>query len=88
MQVTIGSNLTKTFNEHLQLPTASNNTMLIIIVVVVVVVVLLLLGCFLIAVIVCLSRKQQKKKERQYTNLIAKMELLEVEMADECKRGG
>ena len=40
-----------------------------------------------IVAIICISRRQGKKKEQQYTNLIAKMELLEYEMADECKRG-
>lgn len=40
-----------------------------------------------IAAIICVSARVSKKKEQQYTNLIAKMELLEYEMADECKRG-
>ena len=40
-----------------------------------------------ISIIIFFSRKQSKKKELQYTNVIAKMELLEVEMVDECKGG-
>ncbi len=40
-----------------------------------------------IVVIILVASRVSKKKERQYTSLIAKMELLEYEMADECKRG-
>lgn len=51
-------------------------------------VVVILVCCVLLVVgIVCFTRRAGKKKEQQYTNLIAKMELLEYEMADECKRG-
>ena len=48
-----------------------------------------ILFCCLVSIIgiTCITRRTSKKKEQQYTNLIAKMELLEYEMADECKRG-
>ena len=49
--------------------------------------VLLIIFCMVIAIIICFSRKQNKKKELQFTNVIAKMELLKVEMVDECKGG-
>ena len=49
--------------------------------------VILLCCVLLIIVIACVATRVSKKKEQQYTNLIARMELLEYEMADECKRG-
>ena len=55
---------------------------------VVIPVAVIFLCCVLsIVAIICFSARVSKKKEQQYTNLIAKMELLEYEMADECKRG-
>ena len=40
----------------------------------------------IVCIICCFSRRA-KAKEKQFTNLLAQMELWEVEMADECKRG-
>ncbi len=37
--------------------------------------------------IICRYNSKHKKTEQRWTNLLAQMELLEVEMADECKRG-
>ena len=37
--------------------------------------------------IICGYKSKHKKTEQRWTNLLAQMELLEVEMADECKRG-
>ncbi len=48
----------------------------------------ILLCCVIwIVAIICISQRLGKKKEQQYTSLIARMELIEYEMADECKRG-
>lgn len=42
---------------------------------------------FLICVIVGCFWRRARAKQKQFTNLLAQMELWEVEMADECKRG-
>ena len=42
---------------------------------------------FAICCIVCCFSRRAKAKDKQFTNLLSRMELWEVEMADECKRG-
>ncbi len=81
-------NIDITLSDRLILSSNPSTNIGLIIGVVAGVVGFLLITCLiLIVAIIMISRKQSKKKERQYTNLIARMELLEVEMADECKRG-
>ena len=41
----------------------------------------------LICCIACCYNSRARKKEKQWTNLLAQMELMEMEMAEECKRG-
>ncbi|XP_064399093.1 plexin-A1-like isoform X2 [Halichondria panicea] len=48
----------------------------------VVVILLVLVMCC----IICVYTSKHKKTEQRWTNLLAQMELLEIEMADECKR--
>ena len=88
LQVSFGRNIVIVLTERLSVTSSPGvNIYLIVGVVAAGVFVLLVFCCMVIAIIICFSRKQSKKKELQYTSLIAKMELLEVEMADECKRG-
>ena len=37
--------------------------------------------------VICCFMRRAKEKDKQFTNLLAQMELWEMEMADECKRG-
>ena len=46
-----------------------------------------LLSLFIICCVVCYHSKKSKKNEQRWTNLLSQMELMEMEMADECKRG-
>ncbi len=47
------------------------------------------LTCFLIIIIIiCGYNSKARQKDKQLTNLLAQMELWEIEMADECKKGG
>ena len=46
-----------------------------------------LLSLFVICCIICCYTRKAREKEKKFTNLLAQMELWEVEMADECKRG-
>lgn len=48
----------------------------------------LLVSLFIICCVVCCFMSRAKAKDKQFTTLLAQMELWEVEMADECKRGG
>ena len=41
----------------------------------------------LICIFLCCFLRRARAKEKQFSNLLAQMELWEVEMADECKRG-
>ena len=41
----------------------------------------------IICCVVCYHRRKSKKTEQRWTNLLSQMELMELEMADECKRG-
>ena len=41
----------------------------------------------LICIFLCCFWRRARAKEKQFSNLLAQMELWEVEMADECKRG-
>ena len=41
----------------------------------------------IICCVVCYHRRKSKKNEQRWTNLLSQMELMELEMADECKRG-
>ena len=90
-QVSVGTNINKVLDNRLPFVTAEEGGTLpitIIVPAVVAPVVVIFLCCLIwIAVIICYSRRAGKKKELQYTSLIAKMELLEYNMADECKRG-
>ena len=47
----------------------------------------LLFSVLIIVCIICCYTRKAKEKEKQFTNLLTQMELWEVEMADECKRG-
>ena len=51
------------------------------------VILVLIVLVLVIFIIVCLYRSKTEQREKQLTNLLAQMELLEIEMADECKRG-
>ena len=42
---------------------------------------------FIVCCVVCYHNKKSKKSEQRWTNLLSQMELMELEMADECKRG-
>ena len=46
-----------------------------------------LLSLLVICCIICWYTRKAREKEKRFTNLLAQMELWEVEMADECKRG-
>ena len=52
---------------------------------------MLLIIVLLLMIMCCIVcgyyKSKHKKTEQRWTNLLAQMELLEVEMADECKRG-
>jgi hypothetical protein len=41
----------------------------------------------IICCVVCYHSRKSKKTEQRWTNLLSQMELMELEMADECKRG-
>ena len=45
------------------------------------------LSMLIICCVVCYHRRKSKKNEQRWTNLLSQMELMELEMADECKRG-
>ena len=47
----------------------------------------LLVASLVIIMVVCVYRSKSKAKDKRLTNLLAQMELWEIEMADECKRG-
>ena len=49
--------------------------------------VVVIISLIIICCVVCLYRKKSKKNEQRWTNLLSQMELMELEMADECKRG-
>ena len=88
LQVSFGRNIVIVFPERLSITSSQGvNIYLFVGVVAAGVFVLLVFCCIVIAIIICFSCKQSKKMELQYTNIIAKMELLEVEMVDECKGG-
>ena len=87
-QVSFGQNIVIVLPERLLITFSPGvNISLIIGIVTAVVFVLLIICCMVITIIIFFSRKQSKRKELQYTNVIAKMELIKVEMVDECKGG-
>jgi len=63
------------------------NLALIIPVIVGPVVLVLLISFLLICIIVCVSASRSREKDKRLTTLLSQMELWEIEMADECKRG-
>ena len=83
----VGRNISVVLAETLSY--TSNEVPLVIIIpsvvggLLVVIVLFLLITCC----ITCGYKSKHKKTEQRWTNLLAQMELLEVEMADECKRG-
>ena len=48
----------------------------------------LILSVFVICIILCVYSSKSREKDKRLTNLLSQMELWELEMADECKRGG
>ncbi len=87
--MTIGTNISQVLNESLAYTTVVADPALEIIIpsvvggFAVVVILLVLVMCC----IICGYKSKHKKTEQRWTNLLAQMELLEIEMADECKRG-
>ena len=67
----------------------SNTRLLVIIIPVIAGGLLIVVACsmFIICCVVCYHRRKSKKNEQRWTNLLSQMELMELEMADECKRG-
>ena len=63
------------------------NLALIIPVIVGPVVLVLLISLLLICIIMCVSARKSREKDKRLTTLLSQMELWEMEMADECKRG-
>ena len=63
------------------------NLTLIIPVIVGPVVLVVLISLLLICIIVCVSASRSREKDKRLTTLLSQMELWEIEMADECKRG-
>ena len=47
----------------------------------------LVVSVIVVFFVICCFMRRAKEKDKQFTNLLAQMELWEVEMADECKRG-
>ena len=47
----------------------------------------LILSVFVICIILCVYSSKSREKDKRLTNLLSQMELWELEMADECKRG-
>ena len=51
------------------------------------VVISLLLVCCIVCCVCCQFKRKSKEKEKQVQNLLTHMELMESELADECRRG-
>ena len=84
----IGTNLNFTVGTlTYQAAAAPLNLALIIPVIVGPVVLVLLISFLLICIIVCVSASRSREKDKRLTTLLSQMELWEIEMADECKRG-
>ena len=88
-QVTIGQYISEPLDKPLRYITNTPSEILVIIIPVIVGVVVVVVFCsmFIICCVVCYHIRKSKKNEQRWTNLLSQMELMELEMADECKRG-
>ena len=87
-QVSVGAYISESLSQPLVYVAPSSIPLVIIIPVIAgSVVVVVILSLFIICCVVCYHRKKSKKNEQRWTNLLSQMELMELEMADECKRG-
>ena len=89
LQVFVGGNIEEPLSQQLEYIDAESAVPLVIIIPCVVGGLLLVVAfsVFLICCIACCYNTRARKKEKQWTNLLAQMELMEMEMAEECKRG-
>ncbi len=86
--VAIGNNIMESLSQKLIYTSANEIPLLILIPSVVVgFLVVLALLVVIMCCIICAYKSKHKKTEQRWTNLLQQMELLEIEMADECKRG-
>ena len=85
-QVTVGS------RDGVQVGTLEYTIDLTIIIAVSVVGGSMIISLFLMILIICCVcccyKSKEKKRDRQFQGLITQMELMESELADECRRGG
>ena len=86
LQVMIGTNFTFTVGT-LRYTTTPLNLQLIIPVTAGPVALVLLLSMVIICIVICVTRSSARAKDKRLTTLLSQMELWELEMADECKRG-
>ena len=82
----IGTNLTFTAGT-LTYTSGGLNLQLIIPVIAGPVALVLLLSMLVICIVICVTRSSARAKDKRLTTLLSQMELWELEMADECKRG-
>ncbi len=89
LQVTIGTNISQALERRLSYTGVGEALPLEIIIPSVVggFAVMVILLVLVMCCIICGYQSKHKKTEQRWTNLLAQMELLEIEMADECKRG-
>ena len=87
LQVMIGTNLNFTVGTLMYTSTGGLSLQLIIPVTVGPVALVLLLSMLVICIIICVTRSSALAKDKRLTTLLSQMELWELEMADECKRG-
>ena len=90
-QVSVGRYVSETLPtplRYVDAPTASEIPLVIIIPVIGGgLLVVVIFSMLIICCVVCYHRRKSKKTEQRWTNLLSQMELMELEMADECKRG-
>ena len=89
-QVSIGQYISESLDTRLRYTTTTTNELPLHIIIPVIaggLFVVVVFSFLIICCVVCYHRRKSKKNEQRWTNLLSQMELMELEMADECKRG-